>query len=405
VLHRPPAVPRAGLRDAFVALAGTQVWAGRLRDIARRSECGSRVAQAVRQRHAIELTIDRLPWPAAAPCLPAARRLTELIRAVIALERRLPPAGRYRLGEAIQAGLTADATLAPVFHLVRIAELHEQRGFTVHFAGLCDGAPFDLLLSRGGIAAEVVCDTVSAETGRDVQRTAWLDFADRIEPDLQRWLAGRRGAYLLRMTLPLGLRPGAADESDGLTPTMLHHRIGRMLERGCRREDDAAAVLRLDPLPAAAAQSGGCSLLAQLRRELGPEAHLCLTSDAHGAFAMAARAGRANEVGAAVHRRMTSLPPTRLTGTRPGILAMLVEDIDRLEWRSLLERLELEGEARRFLIGAAARAVVAVSCASRSELLGLAGPHTGDGGELRFRNPGHPAAALAALAPAVLSSV
>jgi len=407
VLLCPPAPSQASLRDAFVALVGTQAWAGRLRDISRRAECGTRIAQLLRQRHAIELTIDRLPFGPMTPRpLPAAQRLSELIGAVVALERRLPPAGRCRLAEAIQAGLTGDGTLVPIFHLVRIAELQEQRGFSVHFAGLCEGEPFDLLLSRGGITAEVACDVVSADTGRDVQRAAWHDFADRIEPAMQSWLARHDGGYLLRITLPSGLREGAEEATGSPSPHSLHSRVRRMLERGCRRDDDAAGVLRLDPLPGALIRSGGQALLAGLRQEFGPEVHLCVTmgGDGKGAFAVAARAGRANEVGAAVCRRMASLPPTRLTGTRPGILAMLVEDIDRAEWRSLLERLEMEVEARRFLVGAAARAVVAVSCASRFELLGLARDSSPEG-ELRFRNASHPAARLPALAPAVLSPV
>jgi hypothetical protein len=122
-------------------------------------------------------------------------------------------------------------------------------------------------------------------------------------------------------------------------------------------------------------------------------------------FVMAARAGRENEVAVAIRKRMAAIAPVRLTGTRPGILAMFVEDTDRAEWRHLRERLELEGEARQFLANAEARRVVAVTCASRLELLGAAAPDAAPDGELRFRNPSHPAARMAALAPAVLSSM
>jgi hypothetical protein len=38
-------------------------------------------------------------------------------------------------------------------------------------------------------------------------------------------------------------------------------------------------------------------------------------------------------------------------------------------------------------------------------MFGLGEPDAAPGGELRFRNPGHPAAGTPALAPAVLSSV
>ena len=84
---------------------------------------------------------------------------------------------------------------------------------------------------------------------------------------------------------------------------------------------------------------------------------------------------------------------------------MFVDDVDRTEWRSLRESLELEGATRRFFTEPAARAVVAVACTSRFELFGLAPPDAASGGELRFRNQAHPAAKLAGLAPAILSSL
>jgi hypothetical protein len=120
---------------------------------------------------------------------------------------------------------------------------------------------------------------------------------------------------------------------------------------------------------------------------------------------MAARTGRENDVAAAVRRRMSVLAPARLTGQRPGIMAMFVEDTDRTEWREIRERMELEGEARHFLTEREATHVVAVTCASRMEMFGMVPPDAADDGELRFCNPSHPAAKAPALAPAVSSSM
>jgi hypothetical protein len=102
---------------------------------------------------------------------------------------------------------------------------------------------------------------------------------------------------------------------------------------------------------------------------------------------------------------MAAIAPARLTGARPGILAMFIEDTDREEWRGLRERLELEGEARQFLTYPEARPVVAVTCTSRLELFGVREPDGARDGEMRFRNPSHPAAKLSALSLAVQSSV
>jgi hypothetical protein len=144
--------------------------------------------------------------------------------------------------------------------------------------------------------------------------------------------------------------------------------------------------------------------MSSLRREFGHQAHLAVTSAGEGLFVLAARAGREDEVAVAIRRRLAALAPARLTGSRPGILALFIEDTDRTEWRHLRDRLELEGEARQFLTHPEARGVVAVTCASRLELLGGTAPDAASDGELRFRNPAHPAAKFAGLAPAVLSS-
>ena len=380
--------------EPLVAIAGARRWAERMEWLSRQATSGQRVGRALVQRHVIEITLEKLRQAG------STRTVTEPERAliatageVVAVYAGLSTAGRAALRAVLRAGLDGEGTLVPLFHLMRIAALQRARGFEVRFAGLEDAAPFDLLIRRAGIEAEIACDVVSAEEGRDVHRGAWVRLVDAIDPDLQTWLADHPGRYLLKLTLPQGLRatpePMAA----------LHQRIRFMLAESRRSDHDEAAVLRLDPLMLAAAQLGETALMPSLRREFGPEAHLAVTASGGGVFVLAARAGREDEVAVAIRRRMSAIAPARLTGTRPGILAMFVEDTDRTEWRALRERLELEGETRQFLTNPEARRVVAVSCSSRLELFG------GTDEELRFRNPAHPAAKAPALAPAVLSSL
>jgi hypothetical protein len=200
------------------------------------------------------------------------------------------------------------------------------------------------------------------------------------------------------MTLPAGM-------ADSSRVAELHSRISTLLQEQRRQDSSADAVLKLDPLVLAGAQAAGQGLPAQLRAQFGEEAHLAVTGAPGGAvFVMAARAGRENTIADAVCRRLELAANARLSGERPGILAVFLDEVDRSEWRSLRERMELEGAARRWMTEPSARRVVAVTCSSRMELFGMAPPDGAPGGELRFRNPGHPAAKSAALAPAVVSS-
>ncbi len=387
--------------DAFVTGFGSKLWEERLAMLGAATACPTRQGRAAMQRHVIELTIQRWRRRLNRAPSPAEIRITQLATDAATLFDAMSPTGRDRFQAALRGAATGDNTLVPVFHLLRVAAMQRQRGFEVAYTGLEDEAPFDLLLHRDGQEAEVVCDVVSAEAGRSVHRGAWSALCDGIDPALQVWLANHPGRYLLKLTLPQGLKN--MPEGDALGS--LHNRIKTMLATQTRADHDEAAVLRLDPLMLAAAQASELGLMPRLRSEFGPEAHLAVTTAERGLFVMAARAGQENTVAFAVRERMTEIASLRLTGTRPGILAMFLEDTDKLEWRLLRERMDLEGEARQFLTTPSAKPVVAVCCSSRLELFGVPAPDAAPDGELRFRNQAHPAAKVAALAPAVSSSI
>ncbi len=389
--------------NALVDRIGRRAWQARMAELKR--GCSATYAgRALSQLHALELTVERLRRPGRnAPLTQIEARIACLAGRLVAMADSLTEAGRVRLDQTLASAVSGQGSLVPLFHLMRTASVQQMRGFDVGFLGLEEDAPFDLLLHRLGMEAEIVCDVISAEAGRDLHRSAWSQLMDRVDPDLQSWLAAHPGRYLLKMTLPQGLK-GCEACADGTKLADLHRRITAMLSAHKRADYDEAAVLRLDPLMLAAAQADALGLMPRLRREFGHEAHLAVTSAGQGIFVMAARAGREDEVAAAVHRRMAEIAPKSLTGARPGILAMMIEDTDRLEWHQLRQQLRLEGEARHFMTRPEARAVVAITCSSREELLGPAEDEGSPCSELRFRNPSHPSAKQPALAPAVMSS-
>lgn len=397
--HSDPRMDPTALR-AFVALAGKAVWTSRVRDLGARLQPGSLAGRAAQQRHALELILARLSKPELlARAGRAERRVLAFAREAAELAKSLPEGPRARLKALVGEGLKGEATLVPLFHLIRTAALKRARGFEVRFAGLLDGADYDLLIRRDGAEAEVVCETVSAEEGRPLHKGDWAQLVDRVNPELQTWLAAHPGRYILKMTLPEGV-------TDQTQLSELQSRITTMLASEKRQDSSADAVLKLDPLILAGAQAASDpqrALPARLREAFGVEAHLAVTADpASGSvLVMAARAGRENEISQAVKRRV-SAATRRFTGQRAGVVAVFLDDLEAAEWHSLRDTLELEGVIRRFLTEPQARAVVAVTCTTRQELfaLGDCAPE----GELRFRNPGHPQAKSAGLGPAVSSS-
>ncbi len=397
---KSPAAKRMAGAQAFVDIIGERTWRARIAELAGVIRQRQRGARVLALRHQVEIAVERMRRGGEPPTEPIDAAVGALLTELVAAYGGLPVCGRAKLRDGLRAVLQGDGTPIGFLHVARTARIQRERGFEVDYTGLAESAPFDLLIRRQGIEAEVVCDVASAEEGRDVHRGAWVRLVDRVDPDLQVWLAAHPGRYLLKLTLPQGLRTDPAQDK----LAALHQRIRGLLETQKRSDYDEAAVLRLDPLMLAGSQADELGLVSRLRHEFGHEAHLAVTASAGGVFVMAARAGREDEVAAAIRRRLAALAPARLTGTRPGILAVLVEDTDRTEWMHLRERLAIEGEARQFLTCPEARGVVAVTCASRLELLGDSGPAAAPEGELRFRNPAHPAAKSAGLAPAILSA-
>ncbi|GAB0117457.1 hypothetical protein Acid7E03_15290 [Acidisoma sp. 7E03] len=404
------AFPRASLpvTEQFVLFVGEELWSARIAEIIGRAAAGNRSGAVVKQRHALELAIERMRGRApdgtraaerSAPTV-AEQRLEAILAELMATTTVLSPTGLGRLRARLDAALSGDGRLVGLLHLFRTAALHRARGFEVVHSGLEEGTAYCLLLRRDGAEAECICHTLSGEAGRDIHRQAWASFCDRVEAQVKPWLAARPGRYLLKMTFARGLQDGDAAQMEALQARVLS-----MLEGGARLDQDEAAVLRIEPLVLGSNNASLDGLMARLREEFGPEAHLSLSACAEGVWAMAARAGRRNSIAEMVRSELEQLAPTVVSGTRPAILALFLEEMDRPEWRVLRDSLELEGAARQYMTCDGAAHVVAVTCYSRMEMFGLSGPDAAPEGELRFRNPAHPAAKVPALAPAIQSSL
>src|SRR6202012_2787316 len=102
-------------------------WPGRRAEIRARAAAGPRAGQAIRQRHAMELAIERLRTPLRRLLSPAEVLLLDMIAETVRQAKQLAPAGRIRLTEALQAAITGEATLIPLLHLMRTAALQRSR--------------------------------------------------------------------------------------------------------------------------------------------------------------------------------------------------------------------------------------------------------------------------------------
>jgi hypothetical protein len=136
--------PVASVPAAFVRLVGSRAWSRRLADISRRTQSGPLSGRAAQQRHALEIALGRVADQAAlAKASPAERRVLGFAAEAVRLARSLPEGPRTRLRGLLQEGLTGEATLIPLFHLLRTAA-RIARAASRWLHGPGRGTPFDL---------------------------------------------------------------------------------------------------------------------------------------------------------------------------------------------------------------------------------------------------------------------
>ena len=154
----------AAALPAFLRLCGEKTWKRRLADLDQRARAGRMQGRAAQARHALEIALAKLTDAGElAPATAAERKILFRAREAVRLAASLPAAERGALRERIAAALSGDATLIPIFHLLRLAALYRARGFDVRFDAFARDRGSDLVIARDGAMAEVVCETISAE--------------------------------------------------------------------------------------------------------------------------------------------------------------------------------------------------------------------------------------------------
>src|SRR5919199_4605559 len=119
--------PAPSTLDSFVALVGEKRWRQRLAEIRDLAAAGPRAGQAIRQRHVLELSLEKLRRQPDAPMSVTETLLEAIAREIPLVAASLTSRGRSRLIERLELGLMGQNTLIPVFHLVRSAMLQRSR--------------------------------------------------------------------------------------------------------------------------------------------------------------------------------------------------------------------------------------------------------------------------------------
>lgn len=122
-MTKPLTTPAASSIGSFVDLVGGKRWRERLAEIRDLAAAGPRASQAIRQRHVLELSVEKLRrQPGIRPSVTEGL-LGSIAREIPLIAENLTSRGRDRLVDQLRCGLSGQNTLIPVFHLNSISHV------------------------------------------------------------------------------------------------------------------------------------------------------------------------------------------------------------------------------------------------------------------------------------------
>jgi hypothetical protein len=175
----------------FTVLAGGHRWRKRAVQLARDVRRSPAQAKIVTDYHWLEMALsEHMIVVEQQGSLENARLFTPDIAAlhfagmVVEVFGRLTQSGRTALQGRIRDSLQAESGFAALYFEMDMALRLMADGFEVDFPDLEGRARYDLEFSKGAIAGEVECKSLSADAGRKIHRKHFYRFLETVSPVL-----------------------------------------------------------------------------------------------------------------------------------------------------------------------------------------------------------------------------
>ncbi len=260
---------------------------------------------------------------------------------VVGVHRHLTSQAQKRLRGMIRGQLKDDSGLAPVASEMAVASHLMSRDFDVIFNDLETGRGFDFLAKRREVEIEVECKHVSGDVGRKLHKRRVYELGGRIVPLLDEVLERQSDGWLLRITVPDHLK-GAREQHEAIAKV-----VEETLRSGQRSSDHSVCSLEVQQFPLAdspfSASSPG-AISEQLvkdfvEKRLGVfNKHLfCLFGPQKGAVVVVFHSSKPDKVLDGIHRQLKNSSKDQLTGLRPGLMCVHLEDVSGKDLRELAD--------------------------------------------------------------------
>ena len=258
-------------------------------------------------------------------------RLASFVAMVAGVQRHLSPGAKNRLAGMLRGALKDDRGLAPLASEMAMAAHLMTKGFDVFFNDLETGGGFDFLAAREGVEIEVECKHVSGDIGRRVHQRHVHQLGKLIYPLLNRKVERQPGGWLLKATVPDRLT--GSDEQ--------HQAISKIFERTLETDrnyfEPSVCSLVIQPFsladsPFSASSPNSISQRAVMdfadERLGGSNKHvICLFQPRRAAAVVVVDSSKPDKVLDGIYRQLKDSSRDQLSGTRPGLMCVHLEDV------------------------------------------------------------------------------
>ena len=343
MFFEPEAVPAElpKILRQCIAITGWPVWKARLRSLDKWVENNPLIEDYLAEKYPLELEMERthrrihLGQAIGLPETSDQAALYSLLFMVSRVHQRLSPAGQRRLAGMIRDCLKAEAGLAPLQYEMLVAAHLMEREFDVTFHDMETGGGFDILATQNGLEVEVEAKTLSGDVGRKVHKRRLYQLARHVYPTMKRARDLRTGGQIARVILP-GRLLGADQPMREISA-----RLTKVLDGSASdpRPDPCAVEYITFPLEGSPFQRSHLeppdqnAVQRYVEERIGREnvSMFFVATINRSAVVVTVESRQSDAIMDAMVRALKETAKRQLTGTRPGIICVMLTDLKEAE--------------------------------------------------------------------------
>ena len=328
----------SGLIPEFLSIAGWPTWKRRVESLRQQVRKNPFLEAHFNDRFALEFELSLLLERKRKTGRfglnfqdPMQHRLASFVSAVVGVHKHLSHHAQNRLRGMILDGLKSERGLASLGTELTMAVHLMTKGFDVFFNDLETGGGFDLLAKRNGVEIEVECKNVSGDIGRKIHKQRMYDLAQRFIPALKEKLEKQPDGWLVTITIPDRLT--AAKRQQEAIARIVEHTL-RSNKPSAENPECSIQVQRFSMADSPFRATSTYKIsepevmeFVESRLGVSNKNQCWLLQPGKSAAAIIVQSARSDSVLDGIYRQLKDAARDQLTGNRPGLLCVHLQDV------------------------------------------------------------------------------